>query len=126
MNPVRVAFVREQLAAQHERSELKPLHHLKDLHILDVGCGGGLLSESLARLGARMTSIDPSEENIAVARRHSSNDPLTRSINYRVSRIEEIAEEEEKYDAVCALEVLVRLSLFVLITLNTCLRCDRR
>jgi ubiquinone biosynthesis O-methyltransferase len=105
MNPVRVSFVRQQLAERHDRLHLKPLQQIKGLSILDVGCGGGLLSEALARLGANMTSIDPSEENIAVARAHSSMSESTKGINYRVDRIENIAQTTEKFDAVCALEV---------------------
>jgi len=56
--------------------------HLEGLTVLDVGCGGGLLAESLARLGAQVTAIDPSAENIQAASYHSSFDPLTRSIQY--------------------------------------------
>ncbi len=62
--------------------------HMEGLTVLDVGCGGGLLAESLARLGAQVTAIDPSAENIKAASYHSSFDPLTRSnIKYRNSTI---------------------------------------
>ena len=87
MNPVRVGFVRSCVAEILHRKELFELQHLKDLKILDVGCGGGLLSESLARLGANVTSIDPSPENIGVAMWHSRLDPATSNINYRQSTI---------------------------------------
>jgi 2-polyprenyl-6-hydroxyphenyl methylase/3-demethylubiquinone-9 3-methyltransferase len=60
---------------------------LEGLSILDVGCGGGLLSESLARLGANVTSIDPSPENIKVASKHSSKDPITSKIRYKQTTI---------------------------------------
>jgi 2-polyprenyl-6-hydroxyphenyl methylase/3-demethylubiquinone-9 3-methyltransferase len=107
MNPVRVSFVRKQLAEMHQRSHLRPLQQLKGLSILDVGCGGGLLSESLARLGATVTSIDPSEENIAVAKAHSELSEATKGINYRVDRIEDLVQRSpESFDAVCALEVI--------------------
>lgn len=122
MNPVRVSFVRKQLAEMHQRSHLRPLQQLKGLSILDVGCGGGLLSESLARLGATVTSIDPSEENIAVAKAHSELSEATKGINYRVDRIEDLVQRSpESFDAVCALEVLLLsdylMNHFILIVL---------
>ena len=87
MNPVRVDFVRRSVAEALNRTHLFESQQLKGLNILDVGCGGGLLSESLARLGADMTSIDPAPENIKVASSHSRNDPLTATINYKQSTI---------------------------------------
>lgn len=87
MNPVRVEFVRKSVAETLQRTHLFESQQLKGLNILDVGCGGGLLSESLARLGANMTSIDPSPENIKVALAHSRCDPATASINYMQSTI---------------------------------------
>lgn len=87
MNPVRVDFVRKAVAQALNRTHLFESQQLKGLNILDVGCGGGLLSESLARLGANMTSIDPSPENIHVASSHSKNDPLTATINYKQSTV---------------------------------------
>ncbi len=106
MNPVRVSFIREQLAEKYGLMHMKPMKQLKGLSILDVGCGGGLLSESLCRLGAKMTSIDPSKENVEVARLHSLKDERTKTIDYRVDRIENIVKDRTmKFDAVCALEV---------------------
>ena len=87
MNPVRVDFVRRSVAEALNRTHLFESQQLKGLNILDVGCGGGLLSESLARLGANMTSIDPAPENIKVASSHSRHDPLTATINYKQSTI---------------------------------------
>lgn len=87
MNPVRVNFIRSQMAALLGRESQPALDHLKGLRVLDVGCGGGLLSEALARLGANVTAIDPSEKNIAVAKEHASGDPLTASISYLHSTV---------------------------------------
>src|SRR5262249_27920077 len=66
-NPVRLAFIRDQTCAQFGRDE-KRLDCLEGLTILDVGCGGGIVAEPLARIGARVTGIDPAEENIEAAK----------------------------------------------------------
>ena len=107
MNPARVQFIREALASYHGKENESVLHHIRGLRILDVGCGGGLLSESLARLGAQVTGIDPSERNIEVASLHASLDPATSSIQYKKSTIQEMVGSEEKFDVICALEVFI-------------------
>ena len=106
MNPVRVAYIRSKLAEECGRLGVFESKQIEGLSILDVGCGGGLLSESLARLGARVTSIDPSQENIKVASSHSKMDSATSSIDYRCSTIEEVFAAGEQFDAVCSLEVI--------------------
>src|SRR5476651_1295741 len=67
LNPVRLGYIRDKAAAHFTRDP-KKLDCLKGLRMLDIGCGGGLLSEPLARLGAQMVGADPSEENIAAAK----------------------------------------------------------
>ncbi|CAM9322438.1 unnamed protein product [Discosporangium mesarthrocarpum] len=79
---------------------------LKDLRVLDVGCGGGLLSESLARLGARVVGVDPSPENVSVAAAHAAGDPLTRGIIYKAVQAEELVLQGETFDLVTSLEVI--------------------
>lgn len=106
MNPVRVSFIRSRLAQELGRAHLPALEQLRGVEILDVGCGGGLLSESLSRLGAKVVAIDPSPENVAVAQSHGKIDPLTKSIEYVCNTIEAMAGESRKFDAVCSLEVL--------------------
>jgi len=106
MNPVRVGFIRQQIAQRFKRQNLFESKQIQGLDILDVGCGGGILAEALARLGANVTAIDPSAENISVARSHSSRDPLTATINYEQSTIEQVADSGRKFHAVCALEVI--------------------
>ena len=106
MNPVRVSFIREAMAKQLSTQSLPPDAQIRNADILDVGCGGGILSEALARLGANVTSIDPSGENVAVAHAHSRMDPATSSINYQQTTVETMASSGRLFDAVCALEVI--------------------
>jgi ubiquinone biosynthesis O-methyltransferase len=98
-------------------------NQLKGLKILDVGCGGGILSEALARLGATVTSIDPSPKNIEVASNHSKCDPLTASIKYKCATVEKVAASGEKFDAVCTLEVVehVEMPMSFLAACSSCL-----
>jgi 2-polyprenyl-6-hydroxyphenyl methylase/3-demethylubiquinone-9 3-methyltransferase len=97
------------------REAVPAVAQLKGLRILDVGCGGGLLSESLARLGANVVGIDPSQSNIEVARNHSASTlgslanregSYVGSIEYRCTTIEDMARADEKFDVICALEVI--------------------
>lgn len=102
-NPVRLAYIRDQATTRFERDP-KKLDCLKGLRMLDIGCGGGILSEPLARLGAQMVGVDPSEENIAVASGHAEESGLT--IDYRASTAEDLAAAGEKFDVVLAMEVV--------------------
>src|ERR1700688_4403338 len=79
-NPVRLAYIRDR-AAEHFDRDAKRLDSLAGLRILDIGCGGGILSEPLARLGASVVGADPSESNIEVARRHAAEAGL--AVDYR-------------------------------------------
>ena len=103
LNPARLGFLRETLAAHFGR-DAKSLRPFDGLHILDIGCGGGLISEPLARLGARVTGIDAAEANITVARGHARSVDL--EIDYRMASAEELATAHERFDAVLALEVV--------------------
>ncbi|KAI3360624.1 hypothetical protein L3Q82_002490 [Scortum barcoo] len=111
MNDLRVPFIRDNLLSVHRgRHPGKPLAGLR---ILDVGCGGGLLTEPLGRLGANVLGIDPVEDSIGTARLHSSYDPdLQERICYRASTLEELSAEEGKgqFDAVVASEVVEHLT----------------
>lgn len=102
MNPTRLAYIRDRLgplAAQPARE--RPL---AGLAVLDVGCGGGLASEPLARLGARVTGIDAGERAIAVAVAHAREAGL--AIAYRQASVEDLAENAVSFDAVVALEIV--------------------
>jgi 2-polyprenyl-6-hydroxyphenyl methylase/3-demethylubiquinone-9 3-methyltransferase len=103
LNPVRLAYIRDQAAERFGRDARK-LDCLKGLRVLDIGCGGGILSEPLARLGADMVGVDPAEENVAAARDHAQESELP--IDYRVTTAEALAEAGERFDVVLAMEVV--------------------
>jgi 2-polyprenyl-6-hydroxyphenyl methylase / 3-demethylubiquinone-9 3-methyltransferase len=102
-NPVRLAYIRDR-ADGHFHRDATRLDSLAGLRILDIGCGGGILSEPLARLGAAMVGVDPSESNIDVAGRHAAQSQLT--IDYRNSSAEVLAAAGETFDVVLAMEVV--------------------
>ena len=102
-NPVRLAYIRDAACKRFERNP-KQLDCLKDLRILDIGCGGGILSEPLARLGAQVTGADPAEKNIAVAKLHAGQSGV--AVDYRVTTAEALADAGERFDIVLAMEVV--------------------
>jgi 2-polyprenyl-6-hydroxyphenyl methylase / 3-demethylubiquinone-9 3-methyltransferase len=102
-NPVRLGYIRDQAAARFDRDP-KKLDCLKGLRMLDVGCGGGILSEPLARLGARVVGVDPAEDNIAAARAHAKETGV--DVDYRATTAEELAGKRERFDVVLAMEVV--------------------
>jgi 2-polyprenyl-6-hydroxyphenyl methylase/3-demethylubiquinone-9 3-methyltransferase len=102
-NPVRLGYIRDRAAAHFGR-DAKRLDSLAGLRMLDIGCGGGILSEPLARLGAAIVGADPAERNIAVARDHAAQAGL--SIDYRCTTAEALAEAGEAFDVVLAMEVV--------------------
>jgi 2-polyprenyl-6-hydroxyphenyl methylase/3-demethylubiquinone-9 3-methyltransferase len=102
-NPVRLAYIRD-LAAEHFGRDAGRLDCLSALRILDIGCGGGILSEPLARLGAKVVGADASEANVAAAKRHAEDNGL--AIDYRCSTAEALAEAGERFDIVLAMEVV--------------------
>jgi 2-polyprenyl-6-hydroxyphenyl methylase/3-demethylubiquinone-9 3-methyltransferase len=102
-NPVRLAYIRDHAVGHFGRDPAR-LDSLAGLRVLDVGCGGGILSEPLARLGASVTGADPSDSNIAVAQRHAAQSGLT--IDYRNTRAEALADAGESFDVVLAMEVV--------------------
>jgi 2-polyprenyl-6-hydroxyphenyl methylase/3-demethylubiquinone-9 3-methyltransferase len=112
LNPTRVGYLRN-LFCSHFPDENRPRDRkaeapLARLRLVDLGCGGGLLAEPLARLGAQVTAIDPAEENILAARRHAEAGGL--DIDYRPITVEALADSGEVFDAVLAMEVLEHVS----------------
>ena len=100
-NPVRLEFIINQIKKNFDISNIeeRPLAGLK---ILDIGCGGGLMCEPLARLGAEVTGIDAVEKNIKSAQIHANQNEL--NINYKLSAVEELP--NKKYDIILNLEVI--------------------
>lgn len=103
INPVRIGYIKEKICGnfQLDSNNIKPLI---GLNLLDIGCGGGLICEPMARLGAHVTGIDASERNISVASLHAQQAGL--SIDYRATTAEALVESGGCYDVVLALEIV--------------------
>ena len=102
-NPVRLEFIRGE-AASHFSRDARSLRPFEGLSLLDIGCGGGLLSEPMTRLGFAVTGADASERNIGTAKAHAAQSDL--SINYRATTAEALAEEGASFDIVLNMEVV--------------------
>ena len=102
-NPIRLQYIRDRLCAQFGR-DTQSLRPFDGLRFLDVGCGGGLISEPLSRMGADVTGIDASDRNVGTARVHAEKSGL--DIDYRVTTVEELAAMEDTFDAVISMEVV--------------------
>ena len=103
LNPCRLGYITEQIAAQHGRDPKTP-KAFEGLRILDIGCGGGLLCEPMARLGAEVIGADAAARNIPVAETHAQKMGL--DIDYRVTTAEDLAAAGEQFDAVLNMEVV--------------------
>lgn len=96
LNPARMTYLKGQIEAR--------FGSLKNLDILDIGCGGGLVSEPLTRLGARLTAVDGDAQAIRVAKDHAAQNDL--KINYLVGDAAQLLEDKKRFDVVLALEVI--------------------
>ena len=101
-NPIRIEYILEEIS-KHFKLNRNKKFLLKDLAILDIGCGGGLISEPMARLGGNITGIDASEKNIKIASLHSKENNL--KITY-LNKSPEQLDEKEKFDIILNLEVV--------------------
>lgn len=101
-NPLRIEYIREQVTARYARDPYQRLP-FSGLRFLDIGCGGGLLSEPMCRLGAAVLGADPSEQNIKTAVVHARAQSL--AIDYRVTTAEQLA-HRELFDVILAMEVV--------------------
>lgn len=97
INPVRVSYITKQIKAKITKD-------LSSMSVLDIGCGGGILSESIARIGAKVLGIDVCEENILAAQLHAKKVGLEQ-IEYKCTSIEEL-EKKNKYDVILCMEVI--------------------
>jgi 2-polyprenyl-6-hydroxyphenyl methylase/3-demethylubiquinone-9 3-methyltransferase len=103
LNPCRLDYITRQIAAEFDR-DLSAQAPFAGLRILDIGCGGGLLCEPMARLGAEVVGADAAARNIPVARLHAEQSGL--AIDYRHTTAEALAEAGERFDAVLNMEVI--------------------
>ena len=101
-NPIRIEYITERIKI-HFKLKKDKFNYLEGLNILDIGCGGGLISEPMARLGANVTGIDASEKNIHIAKLHSKKSGL--KINYLNASPENL-EYIEKFDIILNLEIV--------------------
>jgi 2-polyprenyl-6-hydroxyphenyl methylase / 3-demethylubiquinone-9 3-methyltransferase len=105
-NPVRLGFIRETVAL-HFGSDGRPLRPFEGLSLLDIGCGGGLLSEPMARMGFAVTGVDPSEKNIRIAQVHADRSGV--EIDYRVATVETFPRSMQ-FDVILNMEVVEHVS----------------
>ena len=103
MNPCRLDYITSQIAAEFDRDLTRP-KPFAGLRLLDIGCGGGLLSEPMARLGAEVLGADAAPRNIPVAQLHAQQSGL--DIDYRVTTAEDLAAMGEQFDVVLNMEVV--------------------
>ena len=101
--PVRLSYIKE-LSCKHFAKDKNSTSAFQGLNIVDVGCGGGLLTEPMKRLGARVVGIDPSESNIQAAKSHAEK--MNLSIDYRAGTAEKLVKNKEKFDIVLNMEVV--------------------
>ncbi|SFM29502.1 3-demethylubiquinone-9 3-methyltransferase [Ectothiorhodospira mobilis] len=103
LNRLRTAWIRDHLCQRLGRDAQAP-RPLAGLSLVDIGCGGGLLSEAMARMGARVHGVDVTADNIAVARRHARDSGL--DLTYEVGTAEALAHRGARYDVVLNMEVV--------------------
>ena len=102
-NPTRLGYIRDQVALHFGRDP-QQAGCLSGIRMLDIGCGGGILSEPLARLGAAVVGADPAQANIEAARRHAGQSGV--AVDYRATTAEALADAGERFDVVLAMEVV--------------------
>ena len=115
-NPIRIQYIKDSIVKNFKiRNKIKPL---SGLNILDIGCGGGLLSEPMSRLGANVTGIDASDKNIKIAKIHSKENNL--NINYLCSSPEKL-KESKKFDVILNMEIVEHVE-----DINFFLKCSSK
>jgi len=109
LNPTRLSYIRDNVFAQFRRHS-KMNTPLEGIRVADIGCGGGLLTEPMARLGAEVVGFDASERNIMVARNHSQR--MCLDIDYRLATVESVVDAGERFDVVLNMEVVEHVAHF--------------
>lgn len=126
LNPTRLSHLKTQICAHFDRNH-DDAAPFKGLSILDVGCGGGLICEPMKRMGAQVTGLDASDENIAVATPHAIEMGL--EIDYQAKPVEELSQsltkDTQKYDVVLALEIIEHVADPILF-IEHCLKCLKK
>ena len=120
-NPLRLGYIKDEVSARFGR-DARDAHAFRGLRILDIGCGGGLLSEPMARLGADVVGADASITNIEVARSHAATSRL--AIDYRAVPAEDLAAAGESFDVVLAMEIVEHVA-DVALFVDACARMVR-
>ena len=103
INPLRMTYIRDQICSHYCR-EIDDFEPLSNLSVIDVGCGGGLICEPLARLGADVTGIDAVDESIEVAKSHSNT--MSLAIEYKTLLPEDLVAKVKRYDVLISMEVI--------------------
>ncbi len=103
LNPLRLTYIRDAVCARLGRDPLAP-EPLKGLRVVDIGCGGGLLSEPVARMGATVVGVDAAEKNVKTAAAHAAETGTP--VDYRATTAEALAASGERFDVVLAMEVI--------------------
>jgi 2-polyprenyl-6-hydroxyphenyl methylase/3-demethylubiquinone-9 3-methyltransferase len=102
-NPVRLSYIRD-LVCENFGRDVRSHKPFEGLRFLDIGCGGGLLSEPMARMGATVVGADPSEKNVRIAETHAAESGV--SVDYRAVSAEQLAEAGETFDVILNMEVV--------------------
>ena len=103
LNPLRLTYIRDTVCRRLGRDPLAP-EALKGLRVVDIGCGGGLLSEPMARMGATVVGVDAAEKNVKTAAAHAAETGTP--VDYRATTAEALAASGERFDVVLAMEVI--------------------
>ena len=103
LNPCRLQYITDQIALQFDLNLAQKMP-FQGILLLDIGCGGGLLSEPMARLGANVLGADAADKNIPIAREHATQSNLL--IDYRHTTAEKLAENKERFDVILNMEVI--------------------
>ncbi|MFD1626530.1 bifunctional 2-polyprenyl-6-hydroxyphenol methylase/3-demethylubiquinol 3-O-methyltransferase UbiG [Azospirillum griseum] len=103
LNPLRLTYIRDTVCQRLGRDPLAP-SPLAGLRLVDIGCGGGLLAEPFARMGAEVVGVDASDKNIKTAATHAAENAVT--VDYRATTAEALAASGERFDVVLAMEVI--------------------